>query len=135
MLSTVTLAAALSVQPALRTLPVARLPAPVRIGNILLAETAATTDEDTMLLGKVRVVGLDGLVSILPEDRGSAQVGTMLKFGGGGTGVLALLNGAASTLPLPSTASPQPQIRKPCFASEPDGGRLESRRGCMGRAA
>lgn len=70
-----------------------------------------------MLLGKVRAVSLDGLVSILPEDRGSAQVGTMLKFGGGGTGVIiaercglyfaAALDGVAPTTDQEAVLLPQ----------------------------
>merc|ERR1740129_1830558 len=43
---------------------------------------------DTMLLGKVQAMPLDGMVAIRPEARELAKVGTMLQFRAGGTGVI-----------------------------------------------
>ena len=43
---------------------------------------------DSTVLGEVASLGSDGLISIHPRDRELAKVGTMLDFGGFGTGVI-----------------------------------------------
>ena len=54
--------------------------------TIAVLSEAATAD--SVLLGKVQATPLNGVVAIRPEARELARVGTMLKFGAGGTGVI-----------------------------------------------